>query len=101
MNREDTCEHDFLSVLHCKKCGEQYHVEWLDALKQAKLDAVAEVLQRTKTTIEIRAKREDEKKAIKIAQDAIAEVKKIYEQSIENTKVEDMIVNFKTKTPSN
>lgn len=100
MAKDDTCEHDFLSVLHCKKCGEQYHVEWLNAIKQAKLDAVAEVLQRTKSTITIRAEKNHEKQALKIVEKALKEVGQVYEQSVENTKAEDMIVNFKTETPS-
>jgi len=63
----------------CKKCGEQYHMNWLDVAKQAKLDAVAEVLQRTKTTIIQKSKAENKEETIRVALDAINEVKKVYE----------------------
>lgn len=49
---------------------------------ESKLDAVAEVLQRTKTTIGTKSVGEDKEKAIKIALDAIGEVKKVYKESI-------------------
>jgi len=78
-NHKAVCKHDFLAVLHCKKCGEQFHTNWLEAILQAKLDAVAEVLQRTKTTIAMKSKGENKKEATKIALKSLEEVKKVYE----------------------
>lgn len=82
--KKKDCEHDFLAVVHCKKCGEQFHVNWLEALVEVKLSAVEDILRRVKTTIRIRSKGTDQEKAIKIAQNAIAEVKEVYEKAIKN-----------------
>lgn len=79
--QSSSCEHDFLAVLHCKKCGEQFHTNWPDALMEAKLDAVAEVLRRTKTTIAVKSRGEVKKRAIKIIEESLKEVKKVYEES--------------------
>ena len=78
------CEHDFLAVVHCKKCGEQFHVNWLEALVEVKLNAVNDVLRRAKTTIRVKSKGADQKEAIKIAQDAITEVREVYKKAIKN-----------------
>ena len=78
------CEHDFLAVVHCKKCGEQFHVNWLEALVEVKLNAVNDVLRRAKTTIRVKSKGADQKEAIKIAQDAITEVREVYKKTIKN-----------------
>ena len=76
------CEHDFLAILHCKKCGEQFHTHWPDALIEAKLDAVAEVLQRTKTTIAMKSHGETKKEAIKIVEQSLQEVKDVYDSTL-------------------
>jgi len=87
MEKNKDCKHDFLAVLACKKCGEQFHTNWPEAAKQAKLDAVAEVLQRTKSTIKMKSKGDVREKATEIALDALEEVKKVYEKAIgENQK---------------
>jgi predicted nucleic acid-binding protein len=75
------CEHNFLAVIHCKKCGEQFHINWLEALVEVKLNAVEEILRRVKTTVRIRSKGVDQEKAIKIAQDAFSEVREVYEKA--------------------
>jgi len=81
MKRKKDCEHDFLAVVHCKKCGEQFHTNWLEALVEVKLNAVEEILRRVETTVKVKSKGEDQKKAYEIAQDAFAEVRKVYEKT--------------------
>ncbi|MBU0572349.1 hypothetical protein KKH23_01630 [Patescibacteria group bacterium] len=81
MKKNKDCEHEFLAVVHCKKCGEQFHTNWLEALIEVKLNAIEEVLRRAKTTIRVKSRGIDQKKAIEIAQDAFAEVKEIYEET--------------------
>ncbi len=78
MKKSKDCEHDFLAVVHCKKCGEQFHVNWLEALVEIKLNTVEEILRRVKTTVRIRSKGANQEKAIKIAQDAFSEVREVY-----------------------
>lgn len=84
MKKKKDCEHDFLAVVHCKKCGEQFHANWLEALVEIKLSAVDDVLRRVKTTIRVRSKGVDQEKAIKIVQDATAEVREVYKKAIKN-----------------
>ncbi len=84
MKKKKDCEHDFLAVVHCKKCGEQFHANWLNALVEVKLGAVDDVLRRIKTTIRSRSKGVDQEKALKIVQDATAEVREIYKKAIKN-----------------
>ncbi len=84
MKKSKDCEHDFLAVVHCKKCGEQFHTNWLEALVEIKLSAVDEVLRRVNTTIKVKSKGADQKKAFKIAQDAFAEVREVYKKAIKN-----------------
>jgi gas vesicle protein len=81
MNKANNCKHDFLAILHCKKCGEQFHVNWPDAVKQAKLDAVAEVLQRLKSTIVMKASDKNRKEVTDIALKALKEVREVYEKA--------------------
>lgn len=81
MKKSKDCEHDFLAVVHCKKCGEQFHVNWLEALVEVKLNTVGEILRRVKTTIKVKSKGVDQEKAIKIAQDAFSEVREVYEKA--------------------
>jgi len=78
------CEHDFLAVVHCKKCGEQFHVNWLEALVEIKLSAVDDILRRVNTTIRAKSKGTDQEKANKIAQKAVAEVREVYEKAIKS-----------------
>lgn len=78
-----SCEHDLLAILHCKICGEQFHTHWPDALVEAKLEAVAEVLRRTKTTIRFKKKSSNtQKEAIKLVEEAIKEVKEVFEATV-------------------
>lgn len=86
MKKSKECEHDFLAVVHCKKCGEQFHVNWLEALVEVKLNAIEEILRRVNTTIKVKSKGMDQKKAFKIAQDAFAEVREVYEKTLKNLK---------------
>jgi predicted nucleic acid-binding protein len=81
MKKNKDCEHDFLAVVHCKKCGEQFHINWLEALVEVKLNTVGEILRRVKTTIRVKSKGVDQEKAIKIAQDAFSEVREVYEKA--------------------
>ena len=82
MKKKKECEHDFLAVVHCKKCGKQFHTNWLEALVEVKLNTIEEILRRVKTTIDLKSKDNMERKiAYKIAQDAFAEVKEIYEET--------------------
>ena len=82
VKKKKECEHDFLTIVHCKKCGEQFHTDWLEALVEVKLNTIEEILQRVKTTINLKSKdNKDRKIAYKIAQDAFAEVKDIYEET--------------------
>ena len=82
VKKKKECEHDFLAVVHCKKCGEQFHTDWLEALVEVKLNTIKEILRRVKTTINFKSKDNmDRKIAYKIAQDAFAEVKDIYEET--------------------
>ena len=81
MKKNKDCEHDFLAVVHCKKCGEQFHTNWLEALIEVKLNTIKEILRRVETTIKVKSKGVDQKKAFKIARDAFAEVKGIYEET--------------------
>ena len=82
VKKKKECEHDFLAVVHCKKCGEQFHTDWLEALVEVKLNTIEEILRRVKTTINLKTKNnEDRKIAYKIAQDAFAEVKDVYEET--------------------
>jgi hypothetical protein len=81
MKKSKDCEHDFLAVVHCKKCGEQFHINWLEALVEVKLNTVGEILRRVKTTIRVKSKGADQEKAIKIAQDAFSEVREVYEKA--------------------
>lgn len=71
-------------MVYCKKCGEQFHVNWLEALVEVKLNAIKEILRRVNTTIEVKSKGTDQKKAFKIARDAIAEVREVYEETLKN-----------------
>ena len=96
MEKNKDCKHDFLAVLACKKCGEQFHTNWLDAVKDAKLDAVAEVLQRTKSTIKMKSKGDDRKKATEIALEALEEVKKVYEKALSENQKEASDITLKT-----
>ena len=82
MKKKKECEHDFLAIVHCKKCGEQFHTNWLEALVQVKLNTIEEILRRVKTTINLKSKdNKDRKIAYEIAKDAFAEVKDIYEET--------------------
>lgn len=82
VKKKKECEHDFLAVVHCKKCGEQFHTDWLEALVEVKLTTIEEILRRVKTTINLKTKdNKDRKIAYKIAQDAFAEVKEVYEET--------------------
>lgn len=83
MTKDNPCQHDLMGILHCKKCGEQYHTDWLEALKQVKLEAVGEVLERVQSTIKMKSKSgSDQDEAKKIALKAINEVKDVYEEII-------------------
>ena len=84
VKKKKECEHDFLAVVHCKKCGEQFHTDWLEALVEVKLSAVDDVLRRIKTTIRVKSKGKDQEKAIKITQDAVAEVREVYKKAIKD-----------------
>jgi len=95
INNKQTCEHDFLAVLHCKKCGEQFHTHWPDALIEAKLSAVAEVLQRTKTTIATKSRGDIHKEAIKVVEESLKEVKEVYEATMQ---YQDKIYRKRTAT---
>ena len=82
MKKKKKCEHDFLAVVHCKKCGEQFHTNWLEALVEVKLNTIDEVLRRVKTTINQKSKDgKDRKIAYKITEDAFIEVKETYEET--------------------
>ena len=84
MKKSKDCEHDFLAVVHCKKCGEQFHTNWLEALVEVKLNAVEEILRRVNTTIKVKSKGMDQKKAFEIARDAFAEVREVYKKTLKN-----------------
>lgn len=85
MTKDNPCKHDLMGILHCKKCGEQYHVDWLEALRQTKVEAVGEILTRMESTIKMKAQRgEVRDKATKIALKALEEVKDVYDEVINN-----------------
>jgi len=82
-NNKIICEHDFLAILHCKKCGEQFHTHWPDALVEAKLEAVVEVLRRTKATINVKkASPSAKKEAVKLIEKSFQEVKEVFEATV-------------------
>lgn len=81
MKKDKKCEHDFLAILHCKKCGEQFHANWLYAVKQAKIEAVEQILQRLKSTIKMRSLGKNRKEATEIVIKALKEVQEVYEKT--------------------
>ena len=83
MTIDNPCKHDLLGVLHCKKCGEQYHVDWLEALRQTKMEAVGEVLDRIQSTIKMKSKQgKVQNDAQKLALKSIKEVQDVYNEII-------------------
>lgn len=83
MTKDNPCKHDLMGILHCKKCGEQYHVDWLDALRQTKVEAVGEVLTRITTTIKSKSyKGSARDEAIELLEKSIKEVQDVYDNII-------------------
>lgn len=83
MSKENPCKHDLMGILHCKKCGEQYHVDWLEAIRQTKVEAIGEILTRMESTIKMRTKSgEVRDQAIEVAVKALEEVKDVYDEVI-------------------
>lgn len=81
MDEPTTCNHDFLAILHCKTCGEQFHTDWMKAVQEAKLEAVDTVLTRLKTTIEMKSTGKTTEEATRIALQSLKEVRKIFDES--------------------
>jgi hypothetical protein len=95
-NRNDKCDHDFLGVLHCKKCGQQYHTNWPDALGHAKIEAMDEILRKIETTINMKSIGKTQKEAHEILKKAVKEVRKVHDES-ENLGENRFDIKYKIK----
>ena len=78
MDETKKCNHDFVGLLRCIKCGKEFQKNWLDALVESKLEAINDILINLESKIRTKTSGKTENEAMDFVMEALEEVKKDY-----------------------